>query len=74
MPAKHILFPAADSLNRVREPGKFTSPLMLHDLGAGPQSTAVEIVSDVMESCRNEGSIVLFMDRRQPREILSGLM
>jgi len=71
MPTEHILSPAADSLNKVRGPGKFTSPLMLHDLGAGPQSAAAKIVSDVMESCRNEGSIVLFMDRHQPREILS---
>jgi hypothetical protein len=45
---------------------------MLHDLGAGPQSAAAKIVSDVMASCRNEGSIVLSMDRRYPREILSG--
>jgi hypothetical protein len=52
--------------------GKITSPLMLHDLKAGTQSAAAKIVSDVMESCRNEGSIVLSMDRHQPREILSG--
>lgn len=69
---KHILSPAANSLNRVRVPGKFTKPLMLHCLGAGPQPTAAEIVSDVIESCRNAGSIVLPLDRRQPREILSG--
>ncbi len=45
---------------------------MRHDLGAEPQSATAKIVSDVMESCRNEDSIILFMDRRQPREILSG--
>jgi hypothetical protein len=62
-------------LNRVREPEKFTSPLTLHDLGAGPQSTAAKIVSDVMAFCRHEGSIiVLSMDRRQPWEIFSGAM
>nr|WP_319494217.1 hypothetical protein [uncultured Desulfobacter sp.] len=59
-------------MNRVRMQGKFTSPLMRHDLGAEPQSATAKIVSDVMESCRNEDSIILFMDRRQPREILSG--
>nr|WP_319494219.1 hypothetical protein [uncultured Desulfobacter sp.] len=53
-------------------PGKFTSPLMLHDLKAGTQSAAAKIVSDVMEPCRNEGSIILSMDRHQPQEILSG--
>lgn len=56
MSAEHILSPAADSLNKVRGPGKFTYPLMLRGLGAGPQSTAAKFIEDVMEALRNEGS------------------
>jgi len=54
------LIPGCGFLNPVRVPGKFACPLMLHDLGAGPRSAAAKIVSDVMESCRNEGSILPF--------------